>query len=196
MSATQPAMPKAAWTLPARNHVGMICLIIAEGAMFAIFVVAYLYYLGKSTYGPTPRTALSTPVIGTVCLLSSSGTIALAVRALMRGRMRAFAAAWGATAALGAIFLIGTAREWTRLFAHERLTPATNLFGTTYYSLVGMHALHVTVGLLLLTTVLILALRGHVRPRHAEPVEALSLYWHFVDGVWVVVFSVVYVIGR
>jgi len=174
----------------------MLCLIVAEGAMFTIFVVAYLFYLGKSTDGPTPREALSTPVFGTVCLLSSSGTIALAVRALVRGRMRAFAAAWGATAALGAIFLVGTAREWTRLVRDEGLTPATNLFGTTYYSLVGLHALHVTVGLLLLTTVLVFALRGRVRPRHAEPVEALSLYWHFVDGVWVVVFSVVYLIGR
>jgi cytochrome c oxidase subunit 3/cytochrome o ubiquinol oxidase subunit 3 len=187
---------EVAWKLPSRDHVGMICLIIAEAAMFTIFLVAYLFYLGKSTHGPTPREALSTPVIGTVCLLSSSGTIALAVRALGRERMRAFAVAWGATAALGAIFLVGTAREWTRLIRDQGLTPATNLFGTTYYSLVGLHALHVTVGLLLLTTVLVFALRGSVRPRHAEPVEALSLYWHFVDGVWVVVFSVVYLIGR
>jgi cytochrome c oxidase subunit 3/cytochrome o ubiquinol oxidase subunit 3 len=174
----------------------MICLIIAEASMFTIFLVAYLFYLGKSTHGPTPREALSTPVVSTVCLLSSSGTIALATRALRRERMRTFTAAWGATAALGAIFLAGTAREWTRLIRHERLTMATNLFGTTFYSLVGLHAFHVTVGLLLLTTVLVLALRGSVRPRHAEPVGALSLYWHFVDWIWVVVFSVVYLIGR
>jgi cytochrome c oxidase subunit 3/cytochrome o ubiquinol oxidase subunit 3 len=196
MSPTQPAVSEAAWKLPERDHVGMICLIVAETSMFLIFLVAYLFYLGKSTQGPTPREALSTPVIATVCLLSSSGTIAFAVRALARGRMRAFTAAWGVTAALGAIFLIGTAREWTRLIRDEGLTPATNLFGTTYYSLVGLHAFHVTVGLLLLTTVLIFALRGSIRPRHTEPVEALSLYWHFVDGVWVVVFSVVYLIGR
>jgi cytochrome c oxidase subunit 3/cytochrome o ubiquinol oxidase subunit 3 len=196
MSHTQPAASGAAWQLPSRDHVGMICLIVAEGSMFTIFVVAYLFYLGKSTHGPTPREALSTPVFGTVCLLSSSGTIAWAVRALVRGRTRAFDAAWGATVALGAIFLVGTAREWTRLVRDQHLTLATNLFGTTYYSLVGLHALHVTVGLLLLTTVLIFALRGRVRPRHVEPVEALALYWHFVDGVWVVVFSVVYLIGR
>jgi cytochrome c oxidase subunit III len=196
MSPPPLATSEAAWKLPSRNHVGMICLIIAEASMFAIFVVAYLFYLGKSTAGPTPKEALSTPVFGTVCLLSSSGTIALAGRALVRRRMRAFAAAWGATVALGAIFLVGTAREWTRLVRDEGLTPATNLFGTTYYLLVGLHAFHVTVGLLLLTTVLVLALRGRVRARHTEPVEALSLYWHFVDGVWVVVFSVVYLIGR
>jgi cytochrome c oxidase subunit 3/cytochrome o ubiquinol oxidase subunit 3 len=187
---------ESAWKLPSRDHVGVICLIIAEASMFMIFVVAYLFYIGKSTHGPTPREALSTPVIGTVCLLSSSGTIAVAIRALVRGRTRAFAVAWGLTAALGLIFLVGTAREWTRLVREKGLTPATNLFGTTYYSLVGLHALHVTVGLLLLTTVLVFALRGSLRPRHTEPVEAISLYWHFVDGVWVVVFSVVYLIGR
>ena len=196
MSHPQATTPEAAWALPPRDHVGMICLIVAESAMFVIFVVAYLFYLGKSTYGPTPREVLSTPVIGTVCLLSSSGTILLAERAMVRGRMRAFAAAWGATAALGAAFLVGTAREWAHLIGQDHLTPATNLFGTTYYSLVGLHALHVTVGLLLLTTVLLFTLAGKVTRRHAEPVGALALYWHFVDGVWVVVFSVVYLIGR
>jgi cytochrome c oxidase subunit 3/cytochrome o ubiquinol oxidase subunit 3 len=196
MSEPEAVTGEGAWTLPARDHVGMICLIIAEASMFTIFVVAYLFYLGKSTSGPTPRDVLSTPIIGTICLLSSSGTIALAGRALARQKMGAFAAAWAATVALGAIFLVGTAREWTRLIREEGLTPATNLFGTTYYSLVGLHALHVTVGLLLLITVLVLALSGRVRARHAEPIEALSLYWHFVDCVWVVVFSVVYVIGR
>jgi cytochrome c oxidase subunit 3/cytochrome o ubiquinol oxidase subunit 3 len=196
MSPTPAAARADAWKLPARDHVGMICLIIAEASMFLIFVVAYLFYIGKSTHGPTPREALSIPIVGTICLLSSSGTIAWAIRALARRRMRTFSAAWGITAALGVIFLIGTAREWTRLIRDEGLTPATNLFGTTYYSLVGLHALHVTVGLVLLTTVLTFALRGRIRPQHAEPVEALSLYWHFVDGVWVVVFSVVYLIGR
>jgi cytochrome c oxidase subunit 3/cytochrome o ubiquinol oxidase subunit 3 len=196
MSQAPPAVSEAAWKLPERDHVGMVSLIIAEASMFTIFVVAYLYYLGKSASGPTPREVLSVPIVGTVCLLSSSITIALAVRALRRGRTRAFAAAWGATAALGAIFLVGTAREWMHLIRDEGLTPSTNLFGTTYYSLVGLHALHVTVGLVLLTTVLAFALRRSVRPRHAQPVEALSLYWHFVDGVWVVVFSVVYLIGR
>jgi cytochrome c oxidase subunit 3/cytochrome o ubiquinol oxidase subunit 3 len=196
MSAPKAAASAAAWTLPSRDRVGMVCLIIAETSMFLIFVVAYLFYIGKSTSGPTPRQVLSTPVIGTICLLSSSATIALAVRALGRAKMGAFAAWWGATAALGAIFLVGTALEWTHLIRDEGLTPATNLFGTTYYSLVGLHALHVTVGLLLLSTVLVLALCRSVRARHAEPIEALSLYWHFVDGVWVVVFSVVYLIGR
>jgi cytochrome c oxidase subunit 3/cytochrome o ubiquinol oxidase subunit 3 len=128
--------------------------------------------------------------------LSSSGTIAIAMRQFARGRRRGFVLAWAATVALGAIFLAFTGREWTRLIKNEGLTPATNLFGTTYYSLVGLHAFHVTVGLLLLTVVLVSALAGKVRDGHREPIDALSLYWHFVDGVWVVVFSVVYLIGR
>jgi cytochrome c oxidase subunit III len=181
---------------PSRDRVGMICLIIAEGAMFIIFVVAYLFYLGKSLSGPTPRDVLSVPVVPTICLLSSSVTIVVAMRQLARGRHGAFVLAWAATIALGAIFLAFTGHEWARLIGEEGLTPATNLFGTTYYSLVGLHAFHVTVGLILLTTVLGCALAGKVRDRHHGPIDALSLYWHFVDGVWVVVFSVVYLIGR
>ena len=181
---------------PSRDRVGMVCLIIAESAMFTIFVVAYLFYVGKSLSGPTPREVLSVPVVATIVLLSSSVTIAVAMRLFARGHRRGFVLAWATTIVQGAIFLLFTAREWSRLIGQEGLTPATNLFGTTYYSLVGLHALHVTVGLVLLTTVLGFALAGKVRDVHREPIDALSLYWHFVDGVWVVVFSVVYLIGR
>jgi cytochrome c oxidase subunit 3/cytochrome o ubiquinol oxidase subunit 3 len=97
---------------------------------------------------------------------------------------------------LGAIILAGTAREWYRLIFKEGLTIHTNLFGTTYYSLVGLHAFHVTVGLVLLSTVLAFVLLGLVRQEHTYRLDVLSLYWHFVDAVWVVVFTVVYVIGR
>jgi cytochrome c oxidase subunit III len=184
------------WVLPPRERVGVACLIAAESAMFIIFVVAYLFYLGKSASGPTPQEVLSLPILGTVCLLSSSATIVIAVRALRRGRTWAFAAAWAATIGLGVVFMVRTGHEWSRLIVHEKLTPATNLFGTTYYALVGLHALHVTVGLLLLTTVLMLSLVGAVRKDQAGRVDALALYWHFVDAVWVVVFTTVYVIGR
>jgi cytochrome c oxidase subunit 3/cytochrome o ubiquinol oxidase subunit 3 len=76
------------------------------------------------------------------------------------------------------------------------LTIRTNLFGTTFYSLVGLHATHVVIGLIMLTIALALLLSGRVKEKHAERLEVLSLYWHFVDGVWVVVFLVVYVLGR
>lgn len=183
------------WRLPSRGPVAMYCLIAAESAIFTIFVVAYLFYLGKSLSGPTPS-ILHTPIFLTVCLLSSSLTIHAAGRSLAVGKSGRFMFWWILTIALGAIFLGGTAREWSHLIYDEGLTIRTNLFGTTYYSLVGLHAFHVTMGLLALTIVAIFGLFRLVRPTHAERVEVLSLYWHFVDVVWVVVFTVVYVIGR
>jgi cytochrome c oxidase subunit 3/cytochrome o ubiquinol oxidase subunit 3 len=92
--------------------------------------------------------------------------------------------------------LYGTATEWHRLIYQEGLTISTNLFGTTYYSLVGLHGFHVVVGLVALSMVMMFTFLGNVRPEHTERVDVLSLYWHFVDAVWVVVFTVVYVIGR
>ena len=174
----------------------MYGLIAAEAAIFTIFVVAYLFYIGKSLTGPLPSEVLHAPILLTICLVSSSLTIHFAVTALRRVRVSAFMLWWAFTIALGAVFLGGTAREWHHLIYDEGLTIRTNLFGTSYYSLVGLHAFHVTVGLLGLSTVLILGLGGHVRQEHTERLDVLSLYWHFVDAVWVVVFTVVYVIGR
>jgi cytochrome c oxidase subunit 3/cytochrome o ubiquinol oxidase subunit 3 len=198
MSAMQNSMPIFAdedWRLPSRGRVAMMSLIIGESAIFTIFVVAYVYYIGRSTYGPTPK-ILDIPIFNTVCLLSSSLTIWLAEHAIERGRMRAFAAWWALTIVLGIVFLAGTAQEWTRLIAHEGLTIRTNLFGTTFYSLVGLHATHVVVGLIMLSLVMIFTLLGRVDQRNAERIQVLSLYWHFVDAVWVVVFTVVYIVGR
>jgi len=181
---------------PARGRVGMFGLIAAEAAIFTIFVVAYLFYVGKSLTGPMPREVLSVPIFYTICLLSSSMTIHVAVKALRRGNVRVFGDWWLVTIALGAAFIYGTAMEWHRLIFHDGLTISTNLFGTTYYSLVGLHGLHVVVGLLALSMVMVFTLLGNVRSEHAERVDVLSLYWHFVDAVWVVVFTVVYVAGR
>ena len=178
------------------GRVGMYCLIAAEAAMFTIFVVAYLFYAGQSLGGPTPRDVLHVPILFTVCLLSSSATIHFAVQSWKRGSILVFLRWWLATLGLGAAFLVGTALEWRRLIVDHGLTIQTNLFGTTYYALVGLHAFHVVVGLACLAVVSVLAFLGYVKPLHAERGDVLSLYWHFVDGVWVVVFLVVYVIGR
>jgi cytochrome c oxidase subunit 3 len=184
------------WTLPYRGTVGMACLILAESAIFIIFVVAYIFYIGKSLTGPTPAQVLELPIFGTICLLSSSITVHFAVSALRKENQQSFLLNLGGTVLLGSIFLITTAREWYHLIHDEGLTLQTNLFGTTYYSLVGLHATHVIVGLIMLSITLVLALRGLVKEEHAEKFEVLSLYWHFVDAVWIVVFTVVYVIGR
>jgi cytochrome c oxidase subunit III len=184
------------WVLPSRGRVGMFSLIAAESAIFTIFVVAYIFYLGKSLSGPMPRDVLELPIFTTICLLSSSLTIHLAVRALRNANVGAVGLWWFVTMTLGTIFLAGTGREWHRLIFEKGLTISTNLFGTTYYSLVGLHASHVTVGLTAIGLVMIFTLLGKVKQEHSERLEVFSLYWHFVDAVWVVVFTVVYLIGR
>ena len=198
MNATTMTTPATdlPWELPTRGRVGILTMIAAEVAIFVIFVVAYIFYIGKSLTGPLPKDVLRTPVFITVCLLSSSLTIHFAVKAIGGGRIKDFRNWWFVTIALGTIFLLGTAREWYRLIFKDGLTISTNLFGTTYYSLVGLHAFHVTVGLVLLSSVLAFALLGYVKQEHTYHLDVLSLYWHFVDAVWVVVFTVVYVIGR
>jgi cytochrome c oxidase subunit 3/cytochrome o ubiquinol oxidase subunit 3 len=173
----------------------MYCLIGAESAIFTIFVVAYLFYIGKSLTGPQPKDVLHAPIFYSICLLSSSLTIHVAVRKLIGGNTAAFARWWLLTILLGGTFLFGTAREWAHLIFDEGLTVSTNLFGTTYYSLVGLHAFHVTVGLLALLTVALFYFAARLKREHAERLEILSMYWHFVDAVWIVVFTVVYVIG-
>jgi len=191
-----PPVEPAEWSLPSRGVVAVICLIVTETALFMIFIVAYLFYIGKSLGGPYPSEVLTTPVIATICLLSSSLTIVLAERAFERANAGGFRLWWAGTIFLGAVFLALTAVEWRELITGPRLTISSNLFGTTFYSLVGLHASHVIVGLTLLTLALILFLRGHVRAEHAERIKLISWYWHFVDVAWVAVFTVVYVIGR
>jgi cytochrome c oxidase subunit 3/cytochrome o ubiquinol oxidase subunit 3 len=173
----------------------MIALIITDSAFFTIFVAAYVFYIGKSLTPPYPHDVLSYPVLNTICLLSSSLTIIVAARALRQGAIRRFALWWFLTLALGIEFLIGTGREWHRLIYQAGLTLRTNLFGTTYYSLVGLHALHVTIGATAIALVMGLTWSGAVTQEHAERVEVLSWYWHFVDAVWVVVFVTVYVVS-
>src|SRR5580698_4054497 len=192
---TVPIFADETWRLPSRGRVGMFGLIIGESAIFTIFVVAYVYYIGRSLNGPTPK-ILEVPIFNSICLLSSSITIILAEHAIARGLMRRFAALWGLTMALGIEFLIGTGIEWHKLIFEDHLTIRTNLFGTTYYSLVGLHATHVVVGMLGLSLVMLFTLMGLVKQEHAERIQVLALYWHFVDAVWVVVFTVVYIVGR
>jgi len=179
-----------------RGRAGVIGFIVAEVSLFAVFVVAYLFYIGKSPTGPYPKDVLELPILGTICLLSSSVTVALATRALAAGRI-ARAGAWLlVTVVLGLTFLASTAQEWYRLIAERGFTIGTNLFGTTFYPLVGLHASHVILGLVMLSLCLVFACSGVLKTVHAERVELVSWYWHFVDGVWVVVFTVVYVVGR
>ena len=202
MAANQHAVPTHAltmeqeWKLPDRGTVGIIFLIIAETSLFAIFVVAYLVYIGRSLTGPYPKDVLELPIFASICLLSSSLTIVLAEHALKHGHIGRFKLWLGMTIGLGLEFLTATGLEWKKLIVNDHLTMGTNLFGTTFYALVGLHASHVIVGLSFLTMVLVVTLLGFPIQTQFRRVLFLSWYWHFVDAVWVVVFSVVYIIGR
>jgi cytochrome c oxidase subunit III len=193
---TVPIFADEDWRLPSRGRVAMLSLIVGESAIFTIFVVAYIYYIGRSLYGPTPKQVLEVPIFNTICLLSSSLTIWLAERGLERNKIKAFGAWWALTLILGAIFLVGTGIEWYKLINEKGLTISTNLFGTTFYSLVGLHATHVIFGLIGLSIVLAFTLAGKIHEEHSERIQVLALYWHFVDAIWVVVFTVVYILGR
>jgi len=195
-AAVIPHSTDETWTLPSRGVVGMVCLIIAEATIFLIFIVAYVYYIGKSLSGPTPREVLSLPIFISICLFSSSATVHFAVAALHKDERRLCSLWLAATVLLGSIFLVGTAIEWHHLIYVDGLSIHTNLFGTTFYSLVGLHASHVIVGLIMLALALFFSLRGYLTSEYVGKLDVLSLYWHFVDAVWVVVFLVVYVFGR
>jgi cytochrome c oxidase subunit III len=191
-----PATLATEWKVPDRGTIGIIFLIITETALFFMFVVVYLVYIGKSVTGPYPKDVLDIPIVATICLLSSSLTVVFAEHALKKSELAIFKLWWAATILLGAIFLTYTGREWHHLIYKDHLTISTNLFGTTFYSLVGLHASHVIVGLTFLLLVLIVTLLGFPIHTQLRRVMFLSWYWHFVDAVWVVVFTVVYIIGR
>jgi cytochrome c oxidase subunit 3 len=180
---------------------GVLAFLASEVALFSTLIVAYLIFAGADSRpggmgGPTPLGVLSLNlVIGTTtCLLLSSGTVHLADMALNRGRDSVFLVLWIATIALGIAFLLGTAYEWFDLIEKHHLTIGRNLFGTTFYTLVGFHALHVTAGVIVMLIVLNMALRKHLVGKSREGVELVSWYWHYVDVVWIVVFTVVYLL--
>jgi cytochrome c oxidase subunit 3/cytochrome o ubiquinol oxidase subunit 3 len=174
---------------------GMLSFLLSEVAFFSTLITVYLTYSKSVDSGPTPAILALPLVIGTtICLLSSSATIHMADKAQRGGNVSGFKLWWFLTIALGIVFLAGTAYEWYGLIQKHNLTISRNLFGTTYYTLVGFHALHVTVGVITMLIILGLALREGQRPRPGTDVELVSWYWHFVDGVWIVVFTVVYLL--
>jgi cytochrome c oxidase subunit 3/cytochrome o ubiquinol oxidase subunit 3 len=172
---------------------GMVAFLVSEAALFSTLIVVYLTFLGRDEVGPSPREALSLPlvIVTTICLLSSSATIYRAEERLAAGDLGGFRNWWSATIGLGFVFLAGTGYEWFELITRHGLTIAHNLFGSTFYTLVGFHGMHVSAGLVAMLLVLL------IRPGPAHrAVGMVSWYWHFVDAVWVAVFSVVYLYGR
>jgi cytochrome c oxidase subunit 3/cytochrome o ubiquinol oxidase subunit 3 len=177
-----------------RGQVGMLCFLGNDAFFFGSLIVTYLYYVDRSRPYAASMLHLPLVIVNTVLLLSSSVTVHMAVQAAERRQRGLFRALWAATILLGLGFLAGTAVEWSDLIGRQGLTLASNLFGTTYFTLVGFHAAHVTIGVVLLGIFLGSDL-FYLEPG-AGRLEIVSWYWHFVDAVWVAVFCVVYLIGR
>ncbi|HEX9582272.1 MAG TPA: cytochrome c oxidase subunit 3 [Gemmatimonadales bacterium] len=167
----------------------------SECLLFGSLISTYLIYKGRSVRGPTPQEILNIPLtsVSTFDLLMSSLAMVLALAAVTRGD-RLWARVWlGTTALLGALFLGFQAYEFTA-FVHEGLTITTNLFGSTFFTLTGFHGGHVFVGVVWLLTLLVRSFQGKLGPDKTINVEIAGLYWHFVDVVWIVIFTVVYLI--
>ncbi len=180
------------------HKVGICCFLLSEVAFFSTLLTAYVVFLHGTGSPPTPKDTLSLPLVSanTLCLLASSSTVHRAERRLRKGMLGGFILWWTLTILLGLIFLAGTAIEWHGLIDDHGLTIGRNMFGTTYYTLVGFHAFHVTLGVIALIFIGVLTAKFQVKGAVPLPVSLVSWYWHFVDAVWIVVFSVVYVFGR
>lgn len=167
----------------------------SECLLFGTLIATYLAYEGRSVDGPTTREILNIPLtsVSTFDLLMSSLAMVLALAAVQRGDRR-YARLWLATTAfLGLVFLGFQVYEFNQ-FVHEGLTITTNLFGSTFFTLTGFHGAHVAVGVLWLLTLLVRSFQGKLGPDKTTNVEIAGLYWHFVDVVWIVIFTVVYLI--
>ena len=177
------------------RKMAMWVFIASECMFFGSLIATYLAYEGKSLVGPTPREILNIPLtsVSTFVLLMSSLAMVLALDAVQNGDRR-MARLWlGAVILLGGLFLGGQVFEFSH-FYHEGLTLQQNLFGATFFVLTGFHGAHVTVGVIWMTTLLVMSLRGTLGPERSLDVEVAGLYWHFVDVVWIVIFTVVYLI--
>jgi heme/copper-type cytochrome/quinol oxidase subunit 3 len=176
-----------------KNKMGMVLFICSEAIFFGLLVLAYAYFRNASASGPTASDSLDPKVTGLVSLFlfSSSFTIWQAGKSLKAKRHGRLSAWLLTTIVLGAVFLAGQGLEWKHLI-DQGATVSRNLFGTTFFTLTGFHGLHVLIGLVALTILLGLTLAGDFRGPQSAAIETISLYWHFVDAVWVVIFGVVY----
>lgn len=172
-----------------KSVLGMAVFLGSEAVFFVFLIIAYVYFSGVPTTGPVARNALDPCVtlIYTAVLIASSVTI---WRAGVLAKRRQPGAAWVlASAALGAVFLVGQGREYARLLS-DNITVSRDLFGTTFFTLTGFHSVHVLLGVVMLTALWVVARLDGTLPRG---LDAIALYWHFVDVVWLVIFAIVYV---
>jgi cytochrome c oxidase subunit 3/cytochrome o ubiquinol oxidase subunit 3 len=167
----------------------------SECLFFGAFISAYLLYRNRNINGPYPKDLFDIPFtsVSSFVLLTSSLTMVLALAAIQRGDLRRMRIWLLATSFLGLLFLSGQAFEFTQ-FYREGLTLHTNLFGTTFFVLTGFHGAHVTIGVLILLSMYSGSLKGKITGEDSLPIELAGLYWHFVDIVWIVIFTMIYLV--
>lgn len=177
------------------RKLAMWIFIGSECMFFGSLIATYLAYEGRSLTGPTPAEILNIPLtsVSTFVLLMSSLAMVLFLDAVQRGARNSAMAWTAAVMGLGGLFLAGQVYEFNH-FYHEGLTLQQNLFGATFFVLTGFHGAHVTVGVIWMTTLLVLQFLGRIGPEQSLDVEVAGLYWHFVDVVWIVIFTLVYLI--
>jgi len=175
------------------SKLAVAVFLASEAVFFSFLIAAYVYYYAATVQGPKAGNSLDPPrtLIFSLCLFASSGTIWLAERRLAARRIAGFRLWLGATILLGAAFLCGQGWEYFGLISRQ-ITPARNLFGATFFTLTGFHGFHVLSGLAALTVMLVLAFHHNFASKEISGLGAVAMYWHFVDAVWVVIFSLVY----
>jgi cytochrome c oxidase subunit 3/cytochrome o ubiquinol oxidase subunit 3 len=177
------------------TKLAMWVFLSSECLFFGAFIATYLLYRGRSTSGPTPKDVYNIPFtsVTSFILLMSSLTMVLALAAIQRGDHRRFRVWIGATALFGLVFIAGQIYEFTE-FYREGLALSTNVFGSSFFVLTGLHGAHVTAGIVWLLTMWGLSMQGKLAVQDSEKVEIAGLYWHFVDVIWIVIFTVIYLI--
>lgn len=172
---------------------GMILFIASEALIFANFIASYLYLEIRNWNGPPWHlpSEITYPLINTAILIASSLPVRIAGRGIVRGNQRQLKIGLFLTILMGAAFLGGQIYEYSGLFGNQ-FTQSASIFGSAFFTLTGFHGLHVTVGALFLLICLIRAMRGDFTAKHHFAVQAAEMYWHFVDIVWIVVFSMIY----
>lgn len=177
------------------NKMGMWTFIGSEVLFFGAFIATYLIYLNRTGEGPTPAEIFDIPFtsVSTFILLMSSLGMVLALAAVQRGDMRQFRVWTLATALMGAVFLSGQIYEFT-VFLEEGMSLTTSPFSSSFFVLTGFHGVHVFLGVVMLAGMWAASFTGHVTPRQSGAVENIGLYWHFVDVIWIIIFTVIYLI--
>jgi len=177
------------------NKLGMWMFLGSECLLFGALISTYMLYRGRPGEGPTPEQIYDIPFtsVSSFVLLMSSLTMVLAVAAIERGDHHRVRTWLIGTALLGSTFIAGQIYEFT-VFVGEGMGYTTSRSSSAFYTLTGFHGVHVTVGIIMLVTLVLLSMRGKLPEHRSETVETVGLYWHFVDVVWIVIFAVVYLI--